>query len=207
MSIKNVDFEVPIPSLVVQKWKYFFKKFNKDSRLNPDLYYVINYEKLASNPEEEFGLICDFIGIQYDEKVFDFHEKKDDILKEYPTGYVKTYHTSLLQKINTSKIGVWKNQLSPLQVKLMDLTAGEIAEQSGYKREYTSFSLWIYILAFPGRFYAALLYLATKIVDSFPYKIRMAILIKGPLFLAKIYLSVFNRKKLNELNDVIIKRK
>ncbi len=207
VSIKNVDFEVPIPSLVVQKWKYFFKKFNKDSRLNPDLYYVINYEKLASNPEEEFGLICDFIGIQYDEKVFDFHEKKDDILKEYPTGYVKTYHTSLLQKINTSKIGVWKNQLSPLQVKLMDLTAGEIAEQSGYKREYTSFSLWIYILAFPGRFYAALLYLATKIVDSFPYKIRMAILIKGPLFLAKIYLSVFNRKKLNELNDVIIKRK
>lgn len=207
VSIKNVDFELPVPSLVVQKWKYFYKKFKKDSLSNPDSYRLQNYEKLARNPQTEFAQLCDFIGINYNESVFNFHEKKDDLLKQYPSGYIKTYHTSLLEKVNTSKIGVWKMQLSVNQVKIMDYTAGYIAEESGYEREYKGFNPWISIIALPGRTYAALLYIATIIVDSFPYKIRMAILIKGPLFLAKAYLSIFNRKKLRELDSVIIKKK
>jgi len=207
VSIKNVDFELPIPSLVVQKWKYFYRKFQKDSKSKPDSYYLLNYEKLARNPEKEYAYLCEFVGISYNESVFDFHKKKDDILKEYPTGYIKTYHTSLLQKVNTSKIGVWKKQLSKKQIRIMDQTAGRIAEESGYEREYRGTNLWYSILAFPGRAYAAMLYVATKIVDTFPYKIRTAILIKGPLFLAKVYLSIFNRKKYKELSSVIIKKK
>ncbi len=206
VSIKNVDFEVPIPSLVVQKWKYFYKKFKKDSKHKPSVYRVLNYEKLACSPESEYGKLCDFLGIDYTDSVFDFHEKKDDILEQYPTGYINTYHTSLMQKINTSKIGVWKKQLTDKQVKIMDLTAGRIAEESGYQRKYKKLNPTIWLIAIPGRAYAGLLYIATKIVDSFPYKIRMAILIKGPLFLAKLYLSIFNRKKLQELENVIIKR-
>ena len=206
VSIKNVDFEVPIPSLVVQKWKYFYKKFKKDSKLKPSVYRTLNYEELAKNPETEYSKLCGFLGIDYTDSVFDFHEKKDDILKQYPSGYIKTYHTSLMQKVNTSKIGVWKNQLTDKQVKIMDVTAGQIAEESGYQRKYKKFNLLIWGQSIPGRAYAALLSLATKIVDSFPYKIRMAILIKGPLYLAKLYLSLFNRKKLKELDNVLIKR-
>ncbi len=206
VSIKNVDFELPIPSLVAQKWKYFYKKFNKDSISYPSAYFVINYEKLAKEPVKYFSELCKFIGIEYDESVFNFHEKKDDILKQYPPGYIHTYHSSLMEKINTSKIGVWKKQLSKRQAKLMDITIGKIAEKSGYCRAYPNFNLLIYLMALPGRTYAALLYVATIIVDSFPYKLRMLILIKGPLFLAKFYLSIFNRQKLKELNNIIIKK-
>lgn len=207
VSIKNVDFELPIPSLVVQKWKYFFRKFNKDSKAAPNKYYLLNYEKLAFNPEEEYDKLCRFIGISYNESVFDFHKKKDDILKEYPVGYVETYHTSLLQKVNTSKIGVWKKQLSDNQIRIMDQTAGSLAEKAGYQRKYININPLFSFVAFPGRLYAATLYVATVIVDRFPYKLRMAILIKGPLVLAKLYLSVFNRKKYKELDSVIIKKK
>lgn len=207
VSIKNVDFELPIPSIVVQKWKYFYKKFKKDSQLKPDSYQLLNYEKLAQNPQDEYSKLCDFIGISYTDSVFDFHEKKEDILKHYPSGYIKTYHTSLLQKVNTSKIGVWKKELTSRQVGIMDQTAGKIAEESGYTREFTGVNLSYQLMALPGRTYAAMLYVATIIIDKFPYKLRMAILIKGPLFLAKIYLSVFNRKKLKELDNVIINRK
>ncbi len=206
VSIKNVDFELPIPSLVAQKWKYFFKKFNKDSKAKPSSYNVINYEKLAVQPEIYFKALCEFIGTSYTPEVFNFHEKKDEIMKHYPPGYIKSYHSSLMHRINTSKIGVWKKQLSTKQVKLLDFTIGKVAEKAGYEREYTEFNIWISIIAFPGRLYAALLYIATIVIDTFPYKLRMAILIKGPLLLAKIYLSLFNRKKLKELNDVIIKR-
>lgn len=206
VSIKNVDFELPVPSLVVQKWKYFFKKFNKDSHLFPERYRVINYEKLATNPEIEFSSLCNFVGIDFDRSVFSFHQKKDEMLKHYPEGYIKTYHTSLMEKINTSKIGVWQKQLSNRQVKLMDYTIGNIAEEAGYERKYQNSGVIIPFIALPGRTYAALLALATKIVDTFPYKVRSAILIKGPLFLAKLYLSIFNRKKYREMNAAIIKR-
>ena len=206
VSIKNVDFELPVPSLVVQKWKFFYKKFNKDSRSLPGRYRVINYEKLVTNPESEFGSLCDFVGIDLDKSVFSFHQKKDEMLKHYPEGYIKTYHTSLMEKINTSKIGVWQKQLSNRQVKLMDYTIGSIAEEAGYKRKYLKTGVIIPVIALPGRIYAAILALATRIVDTFPYKVRSAILIKGPLFLAKLYLSIFNRKKYREMNAAIIKR-
>ncbi len=206
VSIKNVDFELPVPSLVVQKWKYFFKKFRKDSHQMPNRYMVINYENIAREPEKSLKELCDFVGINFDKSVFNFHEKKDEILKQYPEGYIKTYHTSLMNKVNTSKIGVWKKKLSDKQVKLMDHTVGKIAEEAGYERKFLKTGILISLMAFPGRAYAAILYVATMIVDSFPYKIRSAILMKGPLFLAKLYLSVFNRKKYKEMNAAIIKR-
>ena len=205
VSIKNVDFELPLPSLVAQKWKYFFKKFNKDSATTPDAYSVIKYEDLVTNPEIEMLNLNKFIGIEYDNSIFNFHEKKDEILKTYPPGYIHTYHTSLMQKVNTSKIGVWKKELSAYQVKLMDATIGNVAEKAGYELKYKNFNLWISLAALPGRTYAALLYVATIIVDHLPYKIRMAILIKGPLFLAKIYLSIFKPEKLKDLKGITTK--
>ncbi|HJN06527.1 MAG TPA: sulfotransferase [Bacteroidales bacterium] len=207
VSIKNVDFELPIPSLVVQKWKYFFKKFNKDGAERPDTYYVIKYEDLVKDPEIQLEKLCKFIGAEYKASVFNFHNKKDEILKTYPPGYIQNYHSSLMKKINTSKIGVWKKQLSPWKIKLMDATAGKVAVQAGYERVYKKFNLLIYLYVLPGRLYAGLLYLATLIVEKFPYKLRMIILIKGPLFLAKIYLSIFKPKKMSEMQDIITKRK
>lgn len=207
VSIKNVDFELPIPSVVVQKWKYFFRKFNKDSTIRPESYCVIKYEDLAEDPVNQMKKLCDFTGIEFNDTVFNFSDKKEEILKAFPPGYIHSYHSSLMKKINTSSIGVWRKKLSSRQVKIMDATVGKVAEQAGYKREHSDFNLWISIIALPGRFYAGILYVATMIVDLFPYKLRTAILIKGPLFLAKIYLSIFNPNKLREMQDVITKRK
>lgn len=207
VSIRNVDFELPIPSLVVQKWKYFYQRYEKDSKSNPQKYRTINYESLARNPEKEMKSLCDFTKISFTTEIFNFHTKKDEILKAYPPGYIHSYHTSLMHKINTSKINVWKKELSSQQVKIMDVTVGEVAELAGYERHYKGSSLYVHILALPGRTYAWLLSIATKIVDSFPYKIRMAILIKGPLFLAKIYLAIFRPAKYREMKDVIVKKK
>jgi len=206
VSIRNVDFELPVPSLVVQKWKYFFKKFNKDSVIKPDAFLVIRYEDLATEPERNMLSLNKFIGIDYTDSIFSFYEKTDEILKNYPPGYINTYHKSLMQKVNTSKIGVWKKELTPFQVKLMDATIGSTAEKAGYTLEYKKFNIWISLAALPGRIYAAMLYVATIIVDRLPYKIRMAILIKGPLFLAKIYLSIFKPDKLKNLQGITTKR-
>ncbi len=206
VSIKNVDFELPLPSVVAQKWKYFYKKFNLDSKTEPDRYKTIKYEDLVNDPEKKVRELCDFIGIEYNESVFNFHRKKDKILETYPKGYIRTYHTSLLQKINPSKIGVWKSELTDKQVRLMDYTIGSYAEKAGYIRKYRKNNILIKIAAFPGRSYAALLYVATIAVDKLPYKLRSWILIKGPMVIASFYLRVFNPKKLDSFEMPIIKK-
>lgn len=176
-----------------------FKKFNHDSKIFPERYKVINYEKLVSDPEKRLKELCDFIGINFDNSVFNFHQKKDDILNTYPEGYVKTYHSSLLEKVNTSKIGVWKKELSNKQVKLLDFTLGKYSELAGYERKFKNHGPVTALVALPGRTHAALLYVATIIVNKFPYKLRYTILNKGPIALARFYLSIFNPKKLEKL--------
>ena len=207
VSIRNVDFELPFPSMVVQKWKYFYKRFEKDSKTDTSKYCAINYEALVSNPEKEMKSLCEFTGIKFTDEIFNFHLKKDEFLKAYPPGYIQSYHSSLIKKINTGKIGVWKHELKPYQVKMMDVTAGKVAELAGYKREYTGNNIWFHIIAFPGRLLAWLLSIALKIVDGLPYKLRTAILLKGPLFLAKVFLLVFKPKKYREMKYVITKKK
>ncbi len=206
VSIKNVDFELPAPALVVQKWKYFFNKFNKDSEIKPDAYYVLKYEDLVTDPELQLKKLCKFLELKYDNKVLNFYEKKEEALKTYSPKFMHKYQSSLMQKINTNKIGVWKTQLSPWQIRLMDATVGKTGSEAGYEKKYNDFDLWITIYAVPGKLYANALNVATNIVDKFPYKLRMNILSKGPLFLAKVYLSIFNPKKLNGMKDMMVKK-
>ncbi len=207
VSIRNVDFELPVPTLVVQKWKYFYKKFEKDSRSAPEKYRTLRYEALVRNYENEMIKICEFAGIRFTYDIFDFYKKKDVILNTYPPGYIHSYHESLLNRINSKKVGVYKWELTPHQIKLMDVTVGFTAEMAGYLREYRGKSYWLLFLAFPGRFMAGMLTAATWVVDRFPYKTRMAILNKGPLFMARVFLAVFKPKKYREMKDVIVKKK
>jgi len=203
ISIKNVDFELPVPALVVSKWKYFVKRFYKAQQRNPENHLVLNYEKLVREPESVFAELCAFTGIKFHSEVFDFYKKKEEVLNIYPPDFIKKYHSSLLNKISDKNVGRWKRDLNDRQIRICDQTAGHYADLAGYNREFKGFSLWIFIQSIPGILYSKLLYLATWIVDRFPYKIRMAILSKGPLFLARVYLSIFNRKKYRELQKSI----
>jgi len=200
VSIKNVDFELPIPSLAAQKWVYFYKKIYKDARLNPEAYLHLRYEDLVSDPEESMKVICDFAGIEYQSGILNFHEKKEDVIKLYQPEILQKYHASLLKKINTSRIGLWKKELTDMEVKQLDYTVGRYARQAQYQQKYTHFGVGMALRVLPGRTIAALLYVATQVVDKLPSSIRMTILSKGPRVLGKAFLRVFNPKKLAEMN-------
>lgn len=203
VSIKDVDFELPVTSLVVEKWKYFIKKFNRAKEKYPDSHYVIRYEDLVQNPEYYFSKLCEFTGIDYLPEVFDFYKKKENIEETKAYQLIKKYHTSLMQKINTGRIGLWKDQLPDKQIKIADATAGKYAEIAGYERKYKNIGLGTYLYSIPGILFARFLALATIIVDHFPYKLRMNILNKWPWYIAKHYLRIFNPGKLKELREMI----
>jgi len=200
VSIRNVDFELPFISVTVSKWKYFVRKFKKVSEKYPGTHLEIKYEDLVTNPEEEFSELCKFIGIPLSDKPFDFYKKSEEVLKIYPTDLILKYHSSLLKKINTSRVGLWKKELTSSELRVADACAGKYAAFTGHEKIYPNPGVAAYLRSMPGKCFTGLLYSITLIIDSFPYRLRMAILSKAPLVIGRLYLSIFNKKKLHELD-------
>lgn len=199
ISIRNVDFELPFISLTTAKWKIFARHFRKAADRNPGTHYEIRYEDLVTHPEKQFEELCKFLNIPYSAIPFDFHNKGKEAERMYPKDILHKYQSSLFKKISTDKIGLWKNQLNDVEIKCADASAGKYAEFYGYERKYKKTSLIIRLRILPGNCLASLLSLTTKVVDTFPYKLRIAILIKAPWIMGRLYLSIFNRKKLEEI--------
>jgi hypothetical protein len=197
-SVKNVDFELPVISLVVYKWKYFLKKFIQSSQKHPASCFIIRYEDLVSDPALHFRKLCEFVGIDFTPEVLYFYKKKEEAERIYPTDILKKHHSSLFHPITEENVGKWKKILSERAVKIADFVAGEYAELAGYKRQYEKVNLWIKVQAMPGICYGRMLYCLTAIIDKFPYRLRGKILNRGPLFLARIFLGMFNPKKLKK---------
>jgi hypothetical protein len=193
-SIKNVDFELPIVSVVVYKWKHFYKKALRASEKYPGSFAFIRYEDLVSEPEPRFRAICEFLDLPYVPECFDFYKKKDKAEETYPAVILKKHHKSLFNPVNTSRIGLWKTSMSERQVRIADFVAGRYAEQAGYEKRYNGFNLWIWMLASPGICYARFLYFMTGIIDLTPYRFRQKVLSKGPLFIARVFGKLFPRK-------------
>ncbi len=199
VSIRNVDFELPITSMVVYKWTYFIKRFRKAMNQYPGTHIEVRYEDLVRHPETELKKLCEFAGIPYREDVFKFHEKTEEALKMYPTEIMNKYFGSLMKKINTSRIGIWQQGLTKKQIKIADSTAGKYADLLHYDKQYKGNNILIKIYASPGISFAKMIYATTWIVDKFPYKLRMNILSKWPLALAKTFLRIFRPVKYKEM--------
>ena len=202
VSIKNVDFELPNISLVVYKWRLYVKQFRKMMKKYPENYVEVLYEDLVRNPENEMKKLCAFTGVSFSSEIFDFYTKKGETEKYYPKKLFNKFHSSLFNKINPDKIGVYKKQLTARQIKIADAAAGKYAEIAGYDREYKQANLRIKIIAAPGIMLALTLHYLTKIVNFFPYKLREVILSKWPLMIAKFYLKIFDPRKLTGLTDI-----
>jgi len=199
LSIKKVDFELPIISSTVTKWNHFVKSFNKEAAINPDVYTTIRMEDLVTEPEKQYKRLCEFINIPYDEGVFDFYKKKDDVINQYSEAFIMKYQKSLMGKINPDKVDQWKKEMTSRQLKIADASAGKYAEIAGYERKYKKTGLGIFLQRLPGKLLADTLRLLSIIIDCFPYRLRMFILNKGPYLMAIAYLRVFDPKKYQEL--------
>ena len=194
-SVRNVDFEIPVVSLVVHKWRHFYCKALQASNKYPGSFYFIRYEELVNDPVHHFGKLCAFLDIPFVPGVFDFYKMKDKAEEMYPEEILKKHHKSLFNPINTSRVGLWEKSLSRRQVRIADYVAGAYADQAGYRRKYTGFNPWIAFLALPGVTYARLIYMLTHLINRFPYRLREKLLSEGPLFLAKTFRGLFRKSR------------
>ncbi len=202
VSVKDVDFELPIPSLVATKWRFFYKSVRRATRKYPDRFRTVRYEDLVEDPERELRGLCAFLDIPYHAEMLDFYKKEDEVFKVYPKEFITRYHANLVKKVNKSRSGIWKEKLTEKEIRMSDLAVGKIAEEAGYTRKYRHFGPVCYLQALPGITLAHILALMTQIVDMLPHRLRMNVLNKWPLYVAGFYLRIFRPKKYAEIRSI-----
>jgi hypothetical protein len=198
LSLTKVNFEVPIVPLVVYRWKFAYRRVQKLKKKCPDLIYSLKYEDLATDPEKQFREVCRFLGLTFESEVLSFYKKKAEVEKAYADSEeIALVHKSLFNPISTSRMNLWKTEMSPRQVRVADLVAGKTAEKAGYERKYPSFNIGLYIWILPTLIYASLMYRMILLGDHLPYRMRNSLTHILGIFL-KTYWK-FNKRKVKPL--------
>ena len=192
LSIKKVNFEAPVTALLAHRWKIANKKIERLGKNKPNQYFLLKYEDLVSDSEQEVKKICDFLNVTYQESMLDFHKAKNKVLKDFSKNEIDKYHSSLYQPINSRKVGIWKKKMRERNVKIADSINQLFAEKYGYEPRYT-ISLSSLIISLPWIIYSHLSLINRKIVDHLPFKMKNRIRNKGPI-LAFLFNKLYRRK-------------
>ncbi len=173
-SLLRMNFEAGLPALLAYRWKFTYRLMDQLIKKTPERIYRIKYESLCAEPEKYTREICGFLGIEFQEKMLDFHTfylKNEKELKEETTKI----HKNLRNPINSSRIGLWKTRLSDRQVKICDMVVGSLAEEAGYERKFKKYGLALRISQYPILIYGRLIFFAMRHVEYIPGFLRIFI--------------------------------
>jgi len=185
-SMLGVDFEMPNVALLAYRWKYLYKGIEKSAQKFPERFYTIRYEDFVANPELHFSHLCSFLGIPHNAEILKFYTHKAEIENSYPPEIINRYFSSLMQPIDTRKVGIYKEKLNSKQVYTAELVAGKIGKLAGYKPTNSEFACIDYLKVLPVVLYTKGLYLIGKIVKILPFS-WMLWIINKPSFVVKVY--------------------
>jgi len=161
--LADLELEAPILPLQVYRWRFVAEEFRHYKRIYPERFHLVRYEDVVLYQEKTLKELCSFLGIPFEPSVFEFHRKKEESMKAYPQEIVQKVHKSLMNPVNTSRMGLWKKELSEAQVRMADLVAGKTAGIMGYERVYDRFSFPLWMKTRPIVVYG---YLLTRLMQA-----------------------------------------
>jgi hypothetical protein len=171
-SIKKIDFALPFTSLICYHWKISQKRISRAIRKNPQLFLTMRYEEFVASPEENLNMICSFLGIEFDRNVFNTFNQADALAKEFDNRFLSVHHKSVMEPVSNKHVEKWRLQLSPLAIKIADITVGKWAEKSGYNRESKFRNPLIFLLTIPELFLGYAIFLIRFSMNVLPRKTR-----------------------------------
>lgn len=98
--------------------------------LGPSRYRELHYEALVSDPEAELASVCDFVQLEFRPEMLD-HTKRS---RQIALGFEDPRIQNNLHRPVTSNIRDWRRDLSPRDLAVFDLIAGDLLEELGYER-------------------------------------------------------------------------
>jgi hypothetical protein len=195
----TIRAKLAIPSAVFLaiSWKKSINRLEHYKKMKPHNFYTIKYEDFVENPKALMMEMCQFIEIPFHEHVFNFHSEKDKYYSHQPNIDFSTYHQSLFNPVNKSRIGNWKSTLSKDELIAIEKIAGKTGEKYGYTYTKHKWTPKISLLILKWYFYYYLFVLIRKFVFMIPIGKRYRIVEKlsKTRILRSIYLFVLRRKE------------
>ena len=93
----------------------------------------VRYEDLLTNPETTLAQVCDFIGVEFDSSMLNYHaENKARSLE--PSRY--SWKENTFKPIDRSTAEKWRTDLSEDEICLFETVAGEVLIRHGYLSQH-----------------------------------------------------------------------
>ena len=91
-----------------------------------DNYIRVHYEDLVARPEEQLRRLCNHIGLQYQEAMLQPDPAEFDPGRPVHRAY---------EKMTPARVALWRTELEPWQVSVIEAAAGNHMEDFGYERQ------------------------------------------------------------------------
>ena len=126
-SMLKVDWTANDVIINTLKWKIDIL-FSQEYEKNPLNFKEIHYEDLIKFPEKTLKELCDFIGVEYEKAILDFHKTAKQYIGNQPEK-VNTF-----KPLSTDSLNKWKEQLSEEQIYIIEMLAGSYIQKLGYTK-------------------------------------------------------------------------
>jgi hypothetical protein len=175
---------VPSTIFLAKTWNYEYTKLiQKTSTLNKNRCLKVKYEDLVEKPAEVLKTITTFLNLPYSDVMLHYDENIKEEVKRNETAigdtvkqHLSLFHEGLTQKVNTSKVGIWKKELTEAQNNKIWTICKETATQFGYNSDGCKTISYFKIRMFKDilRFYFDKI-IIPNVYYSLPYGLKYAI--------------------------------
>ena len=118
--------EDPI-STAARSWDHLVRRGREAGAALPaGLYHEVRNERLVEDPAAECRVLCDFLGVPYDERMLSFHEGRT---RDEPGLDAKSAWRPV-----TSGLRSWRTEMAPADVERFEAAAGDLLDELGYPR-------------------------------------------------------------------------
>ncbi len=94
-------------------------------RLGSERGYVITYESLLENPEQEVANLCAFLNIEFEHGMSEFYKSSEK--------YIGQKHSDLIfQPLSKVSVGKWKAELTGKECRIFGVIAHNCLQKMGY---------------------------------------------------------------------------
>ena len=98
-------------------------------KCEPSRFYMLNYETLIANPEQEMRRLCAFLQVEYTDKIMDYYESRES-RNTAVAGKMWSNVTKPILKNNSKK---FMKELSPEDICIFESVAGDMLVKLGYE--------------------------------------------------------------------------
>jgi hypothetical protein len=144
--IRRALDEPPPAGRIAKNWKRRIRAARKQAR-GLDHYMELRYEDLVGDTEPALRRVCDFVELDYDAAMLDYHRRAGERLREIagdlpaqggkmlrPGSERLAAHALAAEPPRPERVGAWREEMRPDDVAAFEDAAGDLLAELGYDR-------------------------------------------------------------------------